>query len=196
MNSRIALMLVSAAVLAAGCKEQSAQTTTTVSSAQALTPSASASAMPPGMRHGGPMMGGMCPAEVPGTTVTEQDSQGGATLVFGTTGDVMEVRNRVRAMAEMHNRRQGMGPDAGRPMHGRFGMHDGGMHMPWGDGGMPHMMMGPPSQARVDDLERGAQLVLTAANASDTDALRAHARKMVEQMGTGHCGPPGPRPGD
>jgi hypothetical protein len=129
------------------------------------------------------MMGGMCPVEVTGTTVTEQDSQGSATLVFVTTGDIMEVRNRVRAMADMHNRRQGMG-------------HDGGVRMPRRDGGMPHMMMGPPSQARGEDLERGAQLVLTAANASDTEALRAHARKMVEQMGTGHCGPPGPRPGD
>jgi hypothetical protein len=197
---------------ATGCNTPSSQPATTTSS-QALAPSASAQAAPsastlgmaPGDRRRA-MMGGLCPVEVAGTTVSAQDSQGGATLVFGTTGDVLQVRERVRAMADMHNRRQGGGHpgmgDAG--MHGRFGppdggmrmpWPDGGMRMPWPDGGMMHggMMMGPPSEARAEDLERGAQLVLTAVKASDTDALRAHARQMAERMGQGHCfmGPPG-----
>jgi hypothetical protein len=201
---------------AAGCNTPAQPTAAT--SSQALAPSASApvpapSASAPGDRRRA-MMAGVCPVEVPGTTVSEQDSQGGAALVFGTTGDVLEVRTRVRAMAEMHNRRQGGGhpgmgdggmrmpwPDGGM-MHGGMRMPgpDGGMRMPWPDGGMMHggMMMGPPAEARAEDLERGAQLVLTAAKPSDIGALRAHARQMAERMGQGHCfmHPPGEDPAD
>jgi hypothetical protein len=45
----------------------------------------------------------MCPVEVPGTSVTVEDTATGAAFVFVTTGDVGELRRRVAAMAKMHN---------------------------------------------------------------------------------------------
>jgi hypothetical protein len=48
--------------------------------------------------HGGKGMS--CPMKVEGTTVRAQDVEGGASLVFTTTGDVAELRERVHAHAE------------------------------------------------------------------------------------------------
>jgi hypothetical protein len=48
------------------------------------------------------MMPGICPMQVEGTTVTEADVDGGASLVFVTTGDVAVLRDRVTKMAAMH----------------------------------------------------------------------------------------------
>jgi hypothetical protein len=45
----------------------------------------------------------MCPMRVPGTTVSVSDTDGGVAVVFKTTGDVNELRHRVRHMAEMHD---------------------------------------------------------------------------------------------
>src|SRR5262245_47252069 len=44
-----------------------------------------------------------CPVAVAGTSVTVEDSDTGAALVFVTTGDLAELRRRVAAMAQMHN---------------------------------------------------------------------------------------------
>jgi hypothetical protein len=76
-------------------------------------------AMGKGHAHGGMMGGGKpmmregmgksCPMAVPGTTATAEEREGGAALVFTTTGDVAELRRRVTAMAEMHNKHQGHG---------------------------------------------------------------------------------------
>jgi len=60
-----------------------------------------------------------CPVSVPGTSVTVEDTDSGAALVFVTTGDVAELRKRVAAMAKMHNEHHGAmgalpdGKDAG-----------------------------------------------------------------------------------
>ena len=55
-----------------------------------------------------------CPLLVPETTLTVEDTQAGPSFVFITTGDVEEVRTRGRALAEMHNDREGP--------HGAFGL--------------------------------------------------------------------------
>lgn len=76
-----------------------------------------------------------CPIAVPGTSVTVEDTDTGAALVFITTGDVGEVRRRVVAMAQMHNDMHGkMGPlpdgsGAGGDMsgHDMSGMKGGDM---------------------------------------------------------------------
>jgi mono/diheme cytochrome c family protein len=44
-----------------------------------------------------------CPVTVPGTSVTAEDTDVGGALVFVTTSDAAEVRERVAAMAAMHN---------------------------------------------------------------------------------------------
>ncbi len=50
------------------------------------------------------MMAGMCPMKVEGTTAVASEVEGGMGLSFTTTtGNVAELRQRVRRMAEMHN---------------------------------------------------------------------------------------------
>jgi hypothetical protein len=130
--------------------------------------------------------------EVPGTKVAESDTPDGAALTFTTTGQVAEVRDRVRSMAAMHEHMMehgmhpGMGPDGGMGpgMHheGHEGMH-GGHHM-------------VPSTTRVEDVDGGAKLVLTAKNPADAAQLQAAAKSHAEQMNaTGHCWMHGPRDG-
>jgi hypothetical protein len=81
-----------------------------------------------GAMHGGmqagPGQAGMeaCPMAVPGTQVMTEDTRDGIAMEFTTmSGDVMDLRQRVRRMAEMHSRMQ---------------MQHGGMHE--GHGGVPH----------------------------------------------------------
>ena len=45
--------------------------------------------------------------QVSGTTLRTEDTSGGVALVFLTSGDVSELRTRVRHLADMHNRMQG-----------------------------------------------------------------------------------------
>src|SRR5688572_28737173 len=62
---------------------------------------------PPAVTAGDPS----CPVEVPGTSVTVEDTDTGAALVFVTTGDIAEVRRRAAALAQTHNEHHGkMGP--------------------------------------------------------------------------------------
>lgn len=82
-------------------------------------PAASTAPAPgPGMHGGGKMHGAMmaggdmgksCPMMVPGTTARSEEVEGGAAIVLTTTGDVAELRRRVAAMAEKHNKHQGQG---------------------------------------------------------------------------------------
>lgn len=208
MRHDVVVLLVALTQLGiAGCQSsQSAQRSNTtaqapagsvsgVQGAPARTPAMQATSAQPAT-GGGPeaAMGDMCPMEVPGATVAEQDSPGGATLIFTTSGDVARLRERVRAVAEMHNRHQAaMSQDGGMHMHGSESMHghmhggmmgsrpDGGAHM---HGGMTMV----PAEARSQDIERGAALVLTARNPADVEALRAHARQHAQEMASGHCG--------
>jgi hypothetical protein len=110
----------------------------------------------------------------------------GVALVFTTTGDVADLRARVRHMAEMHNQMAGMqgsgapgGPD-GRAM---------GMHR-------------IPSHASAEEVPGGARLVLVPTDPSQLTALRQHVRMHLERMQSGPCHPcpqcptqPAPVPG-
>lgn len=71
---------------------------------------------PGGGRGPGPGPGGMpgnapgdCPMIVEGATVRAESTEGGAALVFTTTGDVQDLRARVARLAEMHNSMHGEG---------------------------------------------------------------------------------------
>lgn len=115
------------------------------------------------------MMAEKCPMKVPGTTVAAVDAEGGATLAFITsTGDVAELRQRVRGMAEMHNHH-----------HSTGGMMKGGM--------MKGDMMIPAATASVEDIEGGAWLVLRPKDQAQLEALREHARERAGRMTAGEC---------
>ena len=147
-------------------------------------PTAANPAEAPGPRHGGGMMmdEGMCPMAVEGTSVTVEHVEGGAALVFTTTGDVADLRERVRGMAEMHARRHSEG------MMGHGGGHGGGMMM-------------PAAEASAEDVPSGARLVLRPADPADLDVLRERVGMHAERMGAGECpmmsagsGPEAPAP--
>lgn len=108
-------------------------------------------------------MAGMCPMEVPGTAVVATDVDGGIALSFTTsTGDVADLRQRMRRMAEMHNQ-----PDGHK-------MKDGGMMM-------------PAATASVADIEGGAQLILLPKEEAQLGALREHVRMKAQRMTAGEC---------
>lgn len=140
------------------------------------------------------MMAGMCPMHVPGTTVAATEVDGGIGLSFTTTtGDVAELRERARRMAEMHNQPGGhwmMGshgaaapaPSA-EPQHGAIG-HEGG-----GRGGMlrDSGMMMPAATASAQDSEGGARIILQPKDPAQLGALREHVRMMAQRMAAGEC---------
>ena len=144
-----------------------------------------------------------CPVEVPGTSVTVEDTDQGAALVFVTTGDLTEVRRRVAAMAKMHNDHHGaMGPlpdgtDAGGGHAGHDGHtgHDMGGHAGHAMGSGHDMgahaghaggMIGVHSKATASDLESGAKLVFVA-GATDVAKLQSELRMHAKHLATGTC---------
>lgn len=150
-----------------------------------------------------PMMQGdkaeMCPMMVEGTTARARDVEGGVAIVFTTTGDVAELRQRVGQMAMMHNKKHGQPGQSGQmEMHGSH--HGGG---PAADEnsdsqGMHGSMMGdeakmmcgqmmPPSTARSEAIKGGARLVLTPKDKADLAALRKSVHKHAQKMTSGQC---------
>lgn len=122
-----------------------------------------ATAPDPGAPAEAGMMASMCPMKVPGTTVAATEVEGGVGLAFTTTtGDVAELRKRVRSMAEMHNKPGGVM------------MMDGGMKM-------------PAATASVEDGEGGAQLILKPKDPAQLGTLREHARMKAQGMADGEC---------
>jgi hypothetical protein len=149
-----------------------------------------------------------CPVTVPGTSVTVEDTDTGAALVFVSTGDVGEVRKRVATMAKMHNDHHGsMGalPD-GKDAGGGHAGHDmGGGSAAGGHAGhdmgsaqgheghdmSKHAghaggMIGVHSKADAVDVEGGARLVLTA-GAADVAKLQSELRMHAQHLSGGTC---------
>jgi hypothetical protein len=143
------------------------------------------------------MMAGMCPMKVPGTTVAAADVEGGIGLSFTTTtGDVADLRARVRRMAEMHNQRGAhkmMGghgaPAAGAGAEHQHGAGPGAGHEGGGPGGkmMGGGMMMPAATASGEDVDGGARLVLQPKDPSQLGALREHVRAKAQRMAGGEC---------
>lgn len=156
---------------------------TALAGACASTPAATTTATTTATPAPGCMMPDICPMQVEGTTVSEADVDGGASLIFVTTGDVAALRDRVVKMAAMHT------------SHASGGMMGGGMHHGMKGGGMsPGMKMGegamgpmPAATATATDSEGGATLTLTATDPATLPALREHVRARATHMQSGAC---------
>ncbi len=128
-------------------------------------------------------MAGMCPMSVPGTKVSAADTATGEALTFTTTPDqAAALREKVHAMADMHNRHHASGAAEHGGMSG--GMMGGGMAA----GSMGGMQMPPPSRAAVEDLPEGARLVVTPNDAADLQRLQSTVRAHAEHMQQDGCG--------
>lgn len=146
-----------------------------------------------------------CPVAVQGTSVTVEDTNTGAALVFVTTGDVAELRKRVATMAQMHNDhhasmgampdgKDGGGGHAGHDMSnmgsGSMQGHDmsamGSGHDMSKHAGHAGGMIGVHSKAETTDIEGGAKLVLTA-SAADVAKLQSELRMHAQHMSNGTC---------
>jgi hypothetical protein len=137
------------------------------------------------------MMAGMCPMQVPGTTVAVAEVEGGIGLSFTTTtGDDAELRRRVRRMAEMHNQQGGhtMMGSSGAPTAGAAAEHPHGARAGVGHevGGRGGMMM-PAATASGEDIGGGARLILRPRDSAQLGALREHVRMRAQRMAGGEC---------
>ena len=110
-------------------------------------------------------MAGMCPMQVPGTSVTATDVEGGIALNFTTTdaNEVPDLQQRVHRVAAMHNERHGQGS-------ARM----------------------PAVTAVTEDIPGGARVVIAPKDPAQLDEVRARVRSHAAQMAEGQC--PGMHP--
>jgi hypothetical protein len=131
-----------------------------------------------------------CPIAVAGTSVTVEDTDTGAALVFVTTGDVADVRRRAGVMAQQHNEHHAaMGPlpDGTSTTNGT---HDHGAHEHANGGGtqagMKGSMIGVHSKAMTGEITGGAKLVFVA-GAPDVGKLQSELRMHAQHYAAGSC---------
>jgi hypothetical protein len=156
-----------AVVLAAGCGSSSKPATTAVTQ--------------PG---GGPADDPTCPVLVAGTSVTVEDTDSGAALVFVTTGDAAAVRTRARALADAHNAKHAAmeQPGGAADPHAGHGAHAGGGEPP--KKMTMGTMIGAHSTAAVTDVDGGARVIFTA---HDPAALQSELRMHAQHLTGGTC---------
>jgi len=143
-----------------------------------------ATAQPAAAAPGQGGMGGMCPMSVPGTQVSATDTATGEALTFTTTPDqASALREKVRAMADMHNRHHAAGDSGHGGMGAMGGMMGGGM----AGGGMGGMQMPPPSRATVEDLPNGARIIVTPNDPADLQRLQSTVRMHADHMQQHGC---------
>ena len=131
---------------------------------------APAAAAMPGGRD---MMDSMCPMKVQGTEVRAKDVTGGAAFVFtNRAGDVEDLRQRVRHMAQMH------GTNAAGMMTTTT---VSGSHRSPRDVKVQREAM-PASEASPEDVEHGARLVIRPKDPAQLPGLRRQVRKLAESM--------------
>lgn len=147
---------------------------------------AAATSSAPMAQAGQPMgggMAGMCPMSVPGTQVSAAETPSGEALTFTTTPDqAAALREKVHAMADMHNQHHA----GGAAGHG--GMMGGGMGGMGTGGGAGGMQMPPPSRASVEDLPDGARIVVTPNDPADLQQLQSTVRGHAQEMQQHGCG--------
>lgn len=149
-----------------------------------------------------------CPVAVPGTSAAVEDAEGGAALVFATTGDAADVQRRAQEMARMHNEGhakmgplptggsggQPSGPDHAAMGHGPAGQpaqppqggqghagHGGGEHAGHAGG-----MIRTHSHAAVQETPSGARIVFHA-DPSQVTALRDELQQHAQHLASGRC---------
>jgi hypothetical protein len=133
----------------------------------------------------------MCPVHVPGTTVEVADTQDYVALLFVTQGgDVADLRNRVRYLAEMHGQPNVSSTGGGHQemQHGMMGCM---MMSHQGDHGGTHAAQPPEiaAQSTVDDIPGGARLTLVPIDPTPLEALRSHVHQDAQIMQHGECSP-------
>lgn len=125
-------------------------------------------------------MAGLCPMSIPGTQVSAAETSAGEALTFTTSPDqAPALREKVHAMADMHNRHHASGDAA-----------SGGTGAMMGHGGMgaEEMAMPPPSRATVEDLSDGARILVTPNDPADLERLRSTVRGHAEHLRRHGCG--------
>jgi hypothetical protein len=132
-------------------------------------------------------MAQMCPMNVPGTQVSAAEVATGEALTFTTSPEnAAALREKVHAMAEMHNRHHaGAEQGSGGMQHGAMG--HGGMGGMGASGEMGGMQMPPPSRASVDDLPDGARITVTPNDPADLQRLQSTVRAHAEHMQQHGC---------
>jgi len=214
---RASVLCIGAALVAAGCSHSKNQETTEEvrqqqpPAAEAETQGGYTGSVGANATSGS---GQDCPMQVTGTTLRTEDTSGGVALVFLTSGDVSELRTRVRRLADMHNQMQSGSrsnmqqgassstPSSSMPGTGNYdtqgsgapgggSMGEGstysgstGMQQPSTQGGGGMM---PSATARAEDIDGGAQLILIATDPSQTDTLRQNVRQEAQDMAAGNC---------
>ena len=131
-----------------------------------------------------------CPMLGKDVTVQPSDTPDGAALSFTTTsGDVGEIRRRVRHMAKMYEDHAG---------HGSMMWHQHGHMRDEGGQGMNNEVgMGnpmPATNAKYEEIEGGARLVFSPRDPKDLDALREQVHDHQRRMSGGECWTPPPGP--
>jgi hypothetical protein len=169
-------VVVGVVLLAAGCAGSRSDQRATAGTAGAARP-----ATRPGQEMQG--MARMCPMEVPDTKVSAADTSQGEALTFTTgSGQVDELRRRVRALTDMHGQH-----------HAAMGAGAAGA----GQGGSPGQasadahaghLMPPPSRASVEDVDQGARVSIVPEDPAKVDQLRAAVRMHAQHMQTHGCG--------
>jgi hypothetical protein len=168
-----------------------------------------------------------CPMHVSGTEVTAQSVPNGAALVFTTSDeDVDRLREQVDRFAEAHNelaqkmsqegqeaeqsgnagaQAPGAGAMYGEQAQGGTQSMQGMEHGAMEHGSMEHgqPMMGQasfiPSRAQVEEIDGGAEVILTPRDPGELQALRQHVEQQARQMASGACpllGPSAPQGGN
>lgn len=103
-----------------------------------------------------------CPLEVPGTSVTVEDSTDGAALVFVTTGSADEVRTRAKALADAHN----------------------------GHSASPSSLAGMlavDANATASDVTGGARVAFAAAGPEGAPKIQSELRMHAQHLSAGTC---------
>jgi hypothetical protein len=145
----------------------------------------------------------MCPVHVPGTLVEVVDTQEYVALLFVTRGgDVADLRNRVRYLAEIPGQASASSPGGGHQamQHGMMGCmmmsHEGGHGS--SNAEQPLEMA---AWATVEDIPDGARLTLVPVAPTSLEALRSLVHQDAQTMQHGECpqmsmgGQPGAVPG-
>jgi len=103
-----------------------------------------------------------CPLLVPGTSLSVEDTTGGAALVFVTTGDAAAVRTRATALAEMHTKHEGPSGTMG-------------------------MMFSAKSTAKASDIANGSRVEFTAKKPEDAAAVQSELHMHGGHLSSGSC---------
>lgn len=153
-------------------------------SADAPTPNASQST--PTGRPWMQQWSATCPMLVEDAQVEVADTEHGVALTFTTEGgSVSELRDRVRALAQMYEHHRGRGHMAWHHMGRRRG--PGWRHGGMGRGHMAGRGPMPAAITTVAEIDRGARITLTPIDPNELELLREHVGWHQQRMQTGEC---------